>query len=137
MGEFGNDGGMTNTEFKSELEQRTQAFAANVLKVVQSFPVGPEFQNIRKQVVRSATAIGANYREANHAESRADFVHKLGIVSKEASETEYWLRLALDLDPSSTALDVVWREADALNRLFHKIRLSCERQTPTSQRVNS
>ena len=127
---------MTNTEFKSQLEQRTQVFAANVLKAAQAFPDGPEFQNVRKQVVRSATAIGANYREANHAESRADFVHKLGIVSKEASETEYWLRLALDLKPETVALDVIWREADALNRLFHKIRLSCERPNPEAQPAN-
>lgn len=145
---LGNDSVMTNTEFKSQLEQRTQVFAANVLRAAKSFPDGPEYQNIRKQVVCSATAIGANYREANHAESRADFVHKLAIVSKEASETEYWLRLALDLNPETVALDVVWREADALNRLFHKIRLSCERQDQqnspkpparslTSQRVDS
>lgn len=43
--------------------------------------------------MRSATSIGANYREANRAESKADFIHKLGISTKEAAETEYWLEL--------------------------------------------
>ena len=124
----GERGEMTNTEFKNQLERRTQTFSANVLKTLMQLPEGPEFQNIRRQVVRSATAIGTNYRESNHAESRADFVHKLAIVSKEASETEYWLRLCLDVQPESLALDIVWREADELNRLFHKIRLSCGEQ---------
>lgn len=119
---------MTNTEFRNQLERRTQVFSANVLKALQALPVGPEAQNIRRQVVRSATAIGANYREANHAESYADFAHKIGIVSKESSETEYWLRLALDVFPEVVALDALWHEADELNRLFHRIRLSCENQ---------
>jgi len=44
-------------------------------------------------MLRSGTSIGANYREANRAESKADFVHKIGIATKEAAETEYWLEL--------------------------------------------
>ena len=45
------------------------------------------------QLLKSGTSIGANYREANRAESHDDFIHKLGIVEKEASETQYWLEL--------------------------------------------
>ena len=101
-------------------------FSANVLKLLPQIPRGPEYHNIRAQVSRCATAVGANYREANHAESSADFSHKLGVVSKEAAETVYWLRLILDLAPDVPGIDAVWREADELNRLFHKIRLSCE-----------
>jgi four helix bundle protein len=48
---------------------------------------------ILKQVLRSATSIGANYREANRAESKNDFIHKVGIVEKEASETIYWFEI--------------------------------------------
>lgn len=48
---------------------------------------------IFKQVLRSATSIGANYREANRAGSKNDFIHKIGIVEKEASETVYWLEI--------------------------------------------
>ena len=133
-----NGDNMTNTEFKAQLEDRTQVFSANVLRLLLRLPKGPEFQNIRQQVSRSATSVGANYREANHAESYADFAHKLGIVSKEAAETEYWLRLLLDLTPDTPGIDEVWRESDELNRLFHKIRLSCENRdrnpagTPTA-----
>jgi four helix bundle protein len=45
------------------------------------------------QMVKAGTSIGANYREANRAESRNDFIHKVGIVEKEAAETQYWLEL--------------------------------------------
>jgi four helix bundle protein len=46
-----------------------------------------------RQLLRSGTSIGANYREANRAESKADFIHKVGVAEKEASETVYWLEL--------------------------------------------
>jgi four helix bundle protein len=49
-----------------------------------------------RQLLKSGTSIGANYREANRAESKADFIHKLAIVEKEASETLYWLELMLE-----------------------------------------
>jgi four helix bundle protein len=48
---------------------------------------------IRYQMVKAGTSVGANYREANRAESRNDFVHKIAIVEKEASETQYWLEI--------------------------------------------
>jgi four helix bundle protein len=50
---------------------------------------------VGRQLLRAATAIGANYREANRAESREDFVHKTGIAEKEAAEAEYWLELCV------------------------------------------
>jgi four helix bundle protein len=49
-----------------------------------------------KQLLKSGTSIGANYREANRAESKADFIHKLAIAEKEASETVYWLELTTE-----------------------------------------
>ena len=67
---------MTNSEFKIQLEKRTVAFSVTVIKMLRKIPGGLESKNIREQVMRSATAVGANYREANHAESSADFVHK-------------------------------------------------------------
>ena len=67
---------MTNSEFKIQLEKRTVAFSVTVIKMLRKIPGGLESKNIREQVMRSATAVGANYREANRAESSADFVHK-------------------------------------------------------------
>jgi four helix bundle protein len=78
-------------------------------------------QHVAKQLVRSATAAGANYEEARAAESRADFVHKLQLVLKELRESRYWLRLAaanrmLPARDVATPLD----EADQLIRIFVK-----------------
>ena len=61
---------MTNAEFKIQLEKRTVAFSVAVLKMLRALPIGFDTRNIRDQVTRSATAVGANYREANRAESK-------------------------------------------------------------------
>lgn len=68
---------MSVAEFKVQLEKRTVAFSVMVLKLLRQVPVGMETRNIRDQLARSATAVGANYREANRAESRNDFIHKI------------------------------------------------------------
>ena len=90
---------MTNSEFKIQLEKRTVAFSVTVIKMLRKIPGGLESKNIREQVMRSATAVGANYREANRAESSADFVYQIGVVAKEASESEYWITLLHELYP--------------------------------------
>jgi four helix bundle protein len=56
-------------------------------------PFGKIGEVIRYQLVKAGTSVGANYREANRAESKNDFIHKIGIVEKEASETRYWLEI--------------------------------------------
>lgn len=81
---------------KEELEQRTKKFAMNIIKYVSSLPKGTVPNALGAQLIRSGTSIGANYREANRAESRKDFIHKIGIIEKEASETQYWLDLMIE-----------------------------------------
>ena len=81
---------------RTELEERTRKFAVQVVKTVAVFPKNSEGQIIGKQLLRSGTSIGANYREANRAESRNDFVHKVGVAEKEAAETIYWLEICRD-----------------------------------------
>ena len=54
------------------------------------------------QLLRAGTSVGANYREANRAESRRDFIHKIGVVQKEASESQYWLELFQEADLKAT-----------------------------------
>jgi len=78
---------------KTELEERTKQFAIAVVKDVLRFPRNVATEVVGRQVLRSATSIGANYREANRAESREDFIHKVGIAEKEAAETQYWLEI--------------------------------------------
>lgn len=113
---------MTNSEFKVQLEKRTVAFSVAVIKTLRNIPSGLESKNIREQVMRSATAIGANYREANRAESASDFAHKIAIVAKESSETEYWLMLLNELYPNVDGLGALLAEAGELTRIFDKVR---------------
>jgi four helix bundle protein len=81
---------------KTELEGRTKQFALEVMRFVSSLPRGRVGDSIGYQVVRSGTSIGANYHEAQRAESKADFIHKVAIAEKEASETCYWLELCVE-----------------------------------------
>ena len=78
---------------KKELEKRTKKFAIEVIKFVADLPKNKITDVLGYQFLKAGTSIGANYREANRAQSRKDFIHKIAIVEKEASETQYWLEL--------------------------------------------
>jgi four helix bundle protein len=84
---------MDNKEFSRLLEQRTRDFAVRIVRLSTTLPDTPEGREIRKQITKSGTSIGANYREANRARSRADFKSKIKICQSEASETQYWLEI--------------------------------------------
>ena len=89
---------------KKELEKRTKKFALEVIKFVAHLPNNKISNVLGYQLLKCGTSIGANYREANRAQSRKDFIHKIAVVEKEASETQYWLELfdASDVgDPNS------------------------------------
>jgi|SRR6266705_3967555 len=81
---------------EKDLEQRTKRFSLAVIKFSSSLPRTREIDILIRQLIRSATSIGANYREANRGVSRADFANKIGIIQKEAAETQYWLELLLN-----------------------------------------
>lgn len=86
---------MGNERIGSELEERTIAFAVLVIEFVSSMPRSDAASVVGRQLLRSATSIGANYREANRAESKADFIHKTSLAQKESAETDYWLQICL------------------------------------------
>jgi len=77
-----------NKDFARDLERRTKKFAVNVIKLSEALPKTPEAIVIKNQITKSGTSIGANYREANRARSRADFKNKIKICESEASETQ-------------------------------------------------
>ena len=79
---------------KVELEERTKQFALGVILFVAGLPKNNVNNVVGGQLLKSGTSVGANYREANRAESRRDFIHKIGLVEKEAAETQYWLDLS-------------------------------------------
>jgi four helix bundle protein len=75
-----------------------------------------------KQILRSGTSIGANIREAEHAQSRADFINKLNIALKEANETEYWLELLLRTEYiNRSQYDNINKDCIEVNRLLISI----------------
>ena len=84
---------MNNKEFAKQLEERTCKFAVRIIRLSCTLPNTPEARVIRSQVTKSGTSVGANYREANRARSKADFKNKIKICESEASETQYWLEI--------------------------------------------
>ena len=78
---------------KNDPEKRTLNFALRIIRFVSTFPRNTIADVLGRQLMKAGTSIGANYREPNGAESRDDFIHKIGIVQKEAGETRYWLEL--------------------------------------------
>ncbi|MEM7347190.1 MAG: four helix bundle protein [Chloroflexota bacterium] len=81
---------------KLEFQKRTKAMAIRVIKMSDSLPATKAGDVIGRQVIRSATSTGANYRAACRAKSTADFINKLKIVEEEADETLYWLELIIE-----------------------------------------
>jgi four helix bundle protein len=75
------------------LTQRTKDFALRIIRMYSSLPKSSVAQVLGKQILRSGTSIGANYREANRARSKAEFIAKMGDSLKELDETCYWLEL--------------------------------------------
>ena len=78
---------------KDDLRQRTKQFALRILRLYSALPKQTAAQVLGKQLLRSGTSIGANYREAYRARSKAEFIAKTGICLGEAEETAYWLEL--------------------------------------------
>lgn len=74
-------------------KSKSFAFALRIIKLYQSLQVEKKEYILNKQLLRSGTSIGAMVREAEQAESKPDFIHKLAIAQKEANETEYWIEL--------------------------------------------
>ena len=88
---------MDNKEFSKLLEKRTRDFGVKIIRLSTALPNTPEGREIRRQITKSGTSVGANYREANRARSRADFKNKIRICESEASETQYWLEVIGEL----------------------------------------
>ncbi len=78
-----------------DLKERTQKFALRVIRMVRVLPRSTEAFVIGKQLIRSATSVGANYRSAQRGKSKPDFIAKLAIAEEEADESCYWLELTI------------------------------------------
>ena len=102
-----------------DLEERTAIFGEAVIEFCLSLPANAVSAPIINQLVRAGTSIGANYCEADEAESKRDFHHKIAICRKEAKETKYWLRMIAKAAPShKTTARALWRETKELHLIF-------------------
>ncbi|MCX7838826.1 MAG: four helix bundle protein [Anaerolineae bacterium] len=104
------------------IRERTFRFGVRIVKMVNRLPRTAAGFALGNQVIRSGTAIGANVEEADAAESREDFVHKMKIALKEAQETRYWLRTIIEaellVDEETQSL---LKECDEIVRILHTI----------------
>lgn len=107
---------------KFDLEERTAKFGEATIEFAKLIPQSPINNPIITQFVKSGTAMGANYCEADSAESRKDFEHKLGICKKEAKETRYWLRMIAKAEIQlQNQARILWKEANELLLIFSSI----------------
>jgi len=111
---------MDEEERKQALRKRTKRFAGNIVR----FFISLDRRNqaiavLGKQLLRSGTSVGANYREASRPRSDADFIAKIELCAQEADETAYWLELLNeDCGVSKSLTQPLWNEADELIRIF-------------------
>lgn len=105
-----------------DLEERTARFGENVIDFIKRVPKNTITLPLIDQLLRAATSIGANYCEADCAESKKDFEHKIGICKKEAKESKHWLRMLAKTISELTELIEearrLWQEANELYLIF-------------------
>ena len=95
------------------IKDKSYAFALRIVKLYQHLKNTKNEYVMSKQLLRSGTSIGANVREGEYAESKADFIHKMSIALKEANETDYWIDLLYhseyisDLEYKSLSSDII------------------------------
>jgi four helix bundle protein len=122
---------------KIELKRRTQKFAVDVIKFIEAQPRKYSLDVLSKQLLRSSTSIGANYRSACKGKSTADFINKIIIVEEEADESIYWLELMEETSLINTKdiLDLK-KEANELTAIFTAIgKTAKERQRLTKLEI--
>lgn len=107
------------TNKENKIVDLSRAFALNIIEYCELLESKKKF-NMANQLFRSGTSIGANVREAQNGESKADFIHKMKVAAKEADETEYWLGLCNDSKnyPTTTELLI---QIESINKVLSKI----------------
>ena len=113
-----------------ELLDRTFVFGVSILKLLTTLPSNETLRVPKYQLAKSSTSVGANYEEAQGAESKEDFAHKVGISLKEVRESHYWLRVlrALVSDgEKQKSLDKFISEATELKNIFSSIRITARK----------
>lgn len=116
---------------RTDLRVRTKNFALSIIRLFQGLPKSGEAQVIGRQILRSGTSVGAQYREACRAKSPADFINKMGGSLQELDETGYWLELLIDgkIAPAARLTDLQ-KETDELTAIFVSSLITAKRNHP-------
>ena len=102
-----------------QLQQRTKQFALRIIRLVRALPNSPDGWVIGKQILRSGTSIGANYRAACRSRSRVEFAARVGVVLEESDETIYWLELLAESKiVKAELLTELMAECEEFTRIF-------------------
>jgi four helix bundle protein len=104
---------------EGDLKRRTKDFALRIIKMFAHLPKNTVAQVLGRQVLRSGTSVGANYREAHRGRSKAEFIAKVGDSLRELEETAYWLELLVDGKIiTASKLEPLRKETDELTAIF-------------------
>ncbi|MFC1613320.1 four helix bundle protein [Patescibacteria group bacterium] len=107
---------------KFDLEERTAKFGEEIIEFVKKIIVNEVTKRIISHLVGAGTGVGANYCEADCAESNKDFIHKMGIANKEIKESKHFIRMMVKACPKFAKEGrVLWKEASELNLIFSTI----------------
>jgi four helix bundle protein len=117
-----------------DLEERTAKFGEAVIRFCRELKLDAVTDPLVRQVIKSATSVGANYCEADDAVSRKEFRQKIGTCKKESRETKHWLRMIAAAEPGqSDKARTLWKEANELLLIFATIfRKLTEKRSPAS-----
>ena len=119
---------------KQMFQNRTKLLAVQIIKMSTHLPKKMAAEVIGRQIIRSATSVGANYRAACRAKSEADMINKLKIVEEEADETQFWLEILIDTDlmPESEITNL-WQETDEILAMTVASIKTLRKRQPKSQ----
>ncbi len=110
---------MSSLDKAAELKRRTKTFAIRIVNLFRSLPYSPDAQTLGKQLLRSGTSVGANYRAVCRARSQAEFIARMGVVMEEADEAVFWLELLAETGVVSPArTEDLLKEANELVKIF-------------------
>lgn len=112
----------SNDKRKYDLAERTAKFGEDVIKFAKTLQENSINRPLISQVIRAATSIGANYMEADGAESKRDFRHKIAICKKESKEMMHWVRMIAKANPDHAGeCRKLWQEAHEFTLIFSSI----------------
>ncbi|TXH24174.1 MAG: four helix bundle protein [Cyclobacteriaceae bacterium] len=124
---------------KEELIARNKKFILEVLTLTESLPQNRIYDSLVRQIVRSSSSVGANYRAACRAKSSADFINKLKIVEEEADESSFFLDLFYDLDKghNKERIKTILKESNELVSIYSASVITSKKKLSESKNSNS